>query len=111
MAIGMRNERSKTSRLFESKVGVNVGKRGRTQAKRWAPLIVLGSQRRQRKMIGGKFSFITKPTNAQLSTGHVKATNIVKRGYASAQGSMNSAMRKAFERSVKREAARAKLNK
>lgn len=111
-SIGMRNEKSKKSGKLETKVGVNVGKRGgRTEFKRWAPLIVLGSASRQRKSLGGKFRYITKPTSDQLSTGQVKKSDVVNEGYSAAKGSMNSAMKKAFERSLAREVAKAKLNK
>lgn len=110
-AIGMRNENNRRAQL-ETKVGVNVGKRGgRTEFKRWAPLVVLGSVQRRRKKLGGKFSFIKNPTDAQLSTGQIKPNQIVRRGYASAQGGMNSAMKKAFDRSLAREVAKAKLKK
>ncbi len=109
--IGMRNERGRKSGRIEAKVGVNVGKRSRTKAKRWAPLMVLGSQPRTRKTIGGRFAYIAKPTAAQLSTGRIKENQIVRRGYSAAQGSLPSVMRKAFNKSLAREVAKAKLNK
>lgn len=109
-SVGLRNEKGKRSGRLETKVGINVGKRGgRTEFKRWAPLIVLGSVKRKRERIGGKFSYITKPTPDQLSTGQIKKHDIVNQGFAASKGSANSAMKKAFDRSVAREVAKAQL--
>lgn len=108
--IGVRVEKSRKSARIEGKVGVNVGKGKQADAKtRWAPLTVLGSVSRFRKRIGGKFSYITKPTQQQLSTGQITKSNVVNRGYSAAKGKMNSAMKRAFDRAVKRESAKAKL--
>ena len=109
-SVGMRNEKGRKSARLETKVGINVGKRGgRTEFKRWAPLSVLGSVNRKRQKLGGKFAYVKNPTEEQLSTGQIKASQIVKRGYAAAQGSMNAAMKKAFDRSLAREVAKAQL--
>lgn len=108
-AIGMRNEKGRKSGKLETKVGVNVGKRSKTKAKRWAPVIVLGTAIRQRKMIGGKFSYITKPTDAQLTTGKIRENHIVSAGLSASQGSAKAAMKKSFDRSFAREVAKAKL--
>lgn len=109
-SVGSRNERGRKSTRLETKVGINVGKRsGRTEFKRWAPIIVLGSSQRKRKRLGGKFVFIRKPTDDQLSTGQIKSTDIVKRGYSAARGGMKSVMLTAFKKSLAREVAKAKM--
>lgn len=110
-SVGMRNEKSRRSGKLETKVGINVGKRSKTRWAQWAPLIVLGSKFRTRKTIGGLFSYIKNPTAAQLATGVIPKTDIVNRGVAASKGSADSAMNKAFKRSLEREIAKAKLNK
>ena len=108
-AIGSRLEKIRKSTQFEAKVGVNVGKRSKTKAKRWAPVIILGTPLRQRKMIGGKFAYITKPKPEQLSTGQIKANQAVRQGYAQSQGKARSAMKKRFDKAFAKERSRLQM--
>lgn len=110
--IGKRNERNKRSGVFEAKTGVGVGKKS-TKIRKGivnAPhghLVALGSQSRTRKAIGGKFSYLKNPTQQQLSTGTMPSNPFIKQAYESARGTAESRMKKAAEKSLAREAAKA----
>jgi len=109
--IGVRMGKARNGK-FEAKVGINVGKDGKKKFKApHAHLVALGTQVRTRKVIGGKFSYLTNPTADQLSTGRMPANPFVKESFASARGEMSAAMKAAFDRSLAREIAKAKLNK
>lgn len=111
-SIGARQGKNPRKGVYEAKAGVNVGKRTKKSARNWnawVPVAVLGTMLRRRKSIGGKFSYITNPTQAQLSTGQIKPHPIVKQGLAAAKGSMTTAMQAAFDRALAKEVAKAQL--
>jgi HK97 gp10 family phage protein len=96
--IGRRLEKGNRGGKFTAKTGINVGKRkaGKT-TKGPAPhahLVALGTKPRTRKVIGGKFGFITKPTDEQLSTGTMPSNPFVKQAYQSSRSAAFAAMRK-----------------
>ena len=110
--IGKRNERNKRSGVFEAKTGIGVGKKSTKLRKGIvnAPhghLVALGTKPRTRKTIGGKFSYLKNPTQQQLSTGTMPSNPFIKQAYESARGNAQSRMKKAAEKSLAREAAKA----
>lgn len=72
-----------------------------------AHLVALGTRRRFRSRLGGKFSYITNPTKSQLRTGKMPANPFVKRATRAAKGAIRAAMIKAAHRGLEREAKRA----
>ena len=111
--IGKRNERNERSGVFEAKTGVGVGKKATKLRKGIvnAPhghLIALGTKPRTRKTIGGKFSYLKKPTQQQLSTGTMPSNPFIKRAYESSRAAAQSKMKTAATKSLAREAIKAK---
>jgi HK97 gp10 family phage protein len=108
-SIGKRNEKSRKG-VFEAKAGVNVGKKTKIKGK-FAPhahLVALGTKRRQRKAIGGRFSYLKNPTPQQLSTGTMPANSFVRMAYESSRSAARTAMTIAAKRSLGRELAKAR---
>lgn len=121
-SIGSRLEKSKRTGLVMAKAGLNVGKRKSGKKKgasterlsklveQGAPhahLVALGTQKRERKSIGGKFAYLKNPTPKQLSTGTMPANPFIKDAYAKAQSKIEPAMRKRAAKALDREAKRA----
>lgn len=109
-SIGKRNEKKKRSGVMEAKAGVNVGKKTKIKGK-FAPhahLVALGTKPRQRKRIGGRFSYLTNPTPQQLSTGTMPANSFVRMAYESSRSAARTAMTVAAKRSLGREVAKAR---
>jgi hypothetical protein len=108
--IGSNVGTNKRKDVFEAKIGINVGKRSKKKAKAdWAAAQVLGTVKRTRKTIGGKFSYITRPSESQLSTGQEKAKGVVKQGMTAAQSTIQAAMKDKFNKALAKEVAKAKL--
>lgn len=108
-SIGKRNEKKKTG-VMEAKAGINVGKKTKIKGK-FAPhahLVALGTKRRQRKTIGGRFSYLKNPTPRQLSTGTMPANSFVRMAYESSRSAARTAMTIAAGRSLGRELAKAR---
>lgn len=94
-SIGKRFERNKKTGIITAKAGVNVGKRTLKKIGREAPhshLVILGTKRRQRQSIGGRFGFIRNPTAQQLSTGSGPENPFVRRATEGSTGSVRRAM-------------------
>jgi hypothetical protein len=110
-SIGKRLERKKRSGVIVAKAGINVGKqtkkKQRTGRAPHSHLVALGTKQRTRKTIGGKFSYITKPTEKQLNTGVMPKNDFIKRAATGATGSVMSAMHKQATKSLARAAAKA----
>ena len=117
-SIGKRLEKGKRGRAFTAKAGINVGRKTKKEKTTGimaraphAHLVALGTQRRSRKTLGGKFANIVNPTSEQLSTGTMPANPFVKQAAASAQGAAAIAMRKQAAKALAREAAKAAKRK
>jgi HK97 gp10 family phage protein len=109
-SIGKRNEKKKRTGVMEAKAGINVGKKTK-QKGRFAPhahLVALGTKPRQRKRIGGRFSYLKNPTPQQLSTGTMPANSFVRMAYESSRSAARTAMTIAAKRSLGREVAKAR---
>lgn len=98
-----------------AKVGVNVGKQSRAEREAGrilraphAHLVALGTAKRQRKSIGGRFAYLSTPTAEQLSTGTMPANDFVRRGYQAASGKSAAAMIKRAIKALEREAKKLK---
>lgn len=94
-SIGKRFERNKKTGLVTAKAGVNVGKRTSNKIGREAPhshLVILGTKRRKRQTIGGRFGFIRNPTDEQLSTGSGPENPFIRRATEGSTGSVRRAM-------------------
>lgn len=89
---------------LEGKTGINVGKRTAKTGKR-SPHAHLqaGTKRRTRKNIGGKFSFILRPTRAQLSTGEMPTNDFIAHAATAATSAVNAAMTTAGTKAILRE--------
>lgn len=111
-AIGSKFKSLARGRRIEAKAGINVGKAGkaaRENANKRAPhahIHVIGSKLRKRKRLGGRFAYIKKPTNRQLSTGTSPPNPIIKNAVSSSQSQAASAMEAAAKKALEREAAR-----
>ena len=101
--IGKRLEKGKRGGKIMAKAGVNVGKTKKTEkaagksGRDRAPhahLVALGTQRRARQAIGGRFAGIRNPTDQQLSTGTMPANPFVKQAVQSSKSSVTEAMQK-----------------
>lgn len=85
-SIGSRLVRNRRKFVVQAKTGINVGKRtkkqiatrGKTHRAPHGHLVALGTKPRVRNRIGGKFSWVTSPTRAQLSTGKMPANSFVR---------------------------------
>ena len=80
---------------YEAKVGVNVGKKS-AQGGRFAPhahLVALGTQPRFRQSIGGKFAYVKRPKQSQLSTGVMPSNPFVRAAFLSSRSDAAEAMR------------------
>ncbi len=113
-SIGKRLESGKRGNSFTAKAGINVGKQSKkpklTGMNINAPhshLVALGTAQRSRKTIGGKFSYITKPTEQQLSTGIMPSNPFIKVAYEAANGNAAEAMRKRAEKALAKAALKA----
>ena len=114
-SIGKRFEKRKRPQWFQAKAGVNVGKQkktaegfdGRINAPH-AHLVALGTSGRKRKRIGGRFSYIRKPTAAQLSTGTMPANPFLKQAYMSAKAEASERMKAKAKERLAKELAKAK---
>jgi hypothetical protein len=114
-SIGKRFERQKGQKLVTAKAGVNVGKQKKTaesmNGKPRAPhshLVALGTQPRTRKKIGGKWSYITDPTDKQLSTGVMPSNPFVRLGTSKAQSKILGKMTKNAAKAMERQALKAR---
>jgi HK97 gp10 family phage protein len=113
-SIGKRLEKGKRGKVFTAKAGINVGKKTKkektTGVMARAPhahLVALGTQRRSRKVLGGKFASITNPSAEQLTTGTMPANPFVNQAAASAMGAASLKMRKQAAKALAREVAKA----
>jgi len=114
-SIGKRLEKGKRGGVMTAKAGINVGKKTKKEKTTGimaraphAHLVALGTQRRSRKTLGGKFATIVNPTPEQLATGTMPANPFVKQAAESAMGAASIAMRKQAAKALAREAAKAK---
>lgn len=110
-----RFNKSKGGKFISAKAGPNVAKQKQTadgmNRRGRAPhshLVALGTQPRTRKKIGGKFSYITRPTNKQLSTGVMPANPFVRVGAAKAQSKILPRMTKNAAKAMERQALKAR---
>ena len=103
-SIGKRITLESNAGRLEGKTGINVGKRTAKSAKR-SPHAHLqaGTKRRFRKTIGGKFSFILRPTRAQLSTGEMPTNDFIAHAATAATSAVNAAMTTAGTKAILRE--------
>lgn len=97
--------------VYQAKAGVNVGKRTAAKIRKGplAPhshLVALGTQQRRRKTIGGRFGYITNPTDQQLSTGKGPANPFIRQAYQSARASARAAMLRQAAKTLAREVAK-----
>ena len=103
------------SRPTTAKVGVNVGKQKKTAeglVKRikapHAHLVALGTKRRKRKKLGGKFAFIKQPSSQQLSTGTMPENPFLRKAFEAARPETMQRMRDRAAKALEREAAKAR---
>lgn len=109
-AIGKRLEKGKRGGRITAKTGINVGKNIVKKGK-FAPhahLVALGTKARTRQAIGGKFGFISKPTEQQLSTGTMPSNPFVKQAAQSSRSTAIAAMRKRAAKALAKAAAKSK---
>tara|TARA_R110000822_G_scaffold216828_1_gene351385 strand:- start:2843 stop:3358 length:516 start_codon:yes stop_codon:yes gene_type:complete len=114
-SIGKRYEKTKRIKYFQAKAGVNVGKQKKTaegfEKKINAPhahLVALGTKQRTRKRIGGKFSYIRKPSSKQLSTGTMPSNPFVRTAYNASKNAVMSRMIRKAEQRLNIELAKSK---
>ena len=114
-SIRSRFERQKGSRPTTAKVGINVGKQKKTAAAMakqirapHARLVALGTKRRKRDELGGKFGYIKNPTPAQLSTSTMPSNPFLRKAFEAARPETMKRMRERAERALKREAEKAR---
>ena len=109
-SVGKRVVRRDKAGLIVSKIGINVGHRKASQVQKGEPhahLAGAGTKPRYRKVIGGRFAYITRPTREQLSTGVMPANGFVSQAVDGAAPTIRAAMIGAGQKAVAREAARA----
>ena len=104
--------KGKRGQKVTAKAGVNVGKKKKDQSEFVvvAPhghLVGLGTAKRVRKRIGGRFGYLKNPSPQQLSTGTMPSNAFVKRGTSSAASKILAAMKKRAEKAVIRETKKA----
>ncbi len=104
-------QRNKAAGLIVSKIGINVGKHRKAEEvgvhEPHAHLVGMGSKPRFRKRIGGRFAYITRPTQDQLSTGTMPANDFIGQALATARPAMVAAMLNAGAKAMEREAIKA----
>lgn len=108
-------KRAKKGRPQVAKVGVNVGAKREpktAQAKRKrAPhshLVLLGTQARKRRRIGGRYAVIRNPSEAQLRTGRMPANPFLRRTFEASQPDIRKQMKTRAQRALTREVQRLK---
>lgn len=109
-SVGKRVIRRDKAGVLVSKIGVNVGHRKASQVQKGEPhahLVGGGTKPRYRKVIGGRFAYITRPTRAQLSTGVMPANGFVGSAVSGAASTIRTAMETAGVKAVAREVERA----
>jgi len=115
--IGSKVKVLKSSKKLVAKAGVNVGKAGKidTPGPPHAHLFAIGSKKRTRKRIGGRFAYLKRPTSAQLRTEAMPGNQFVDEAASASQGQVKTAMhaaaRKSLEREAKKLAKRARRTK
>jgi HK97 gp10 family phage protein len=114
-SIRSRFNRKQGSRPVSAKVGINVGKQKKTAeglVKRikdpLAHLVALGTKRRKRKKLGGKFAFIKQPSSQQLSTGTMPENPFLRKAFEAARPETMQRMRDRAAKALEREAAKAR---
>ena len=116
-SIGKRLEKGKKGGAITAKTGINVGKRTKkektagkltTGRAPHAHLVALGTVARNRKSIGGKFSYVKTPSEQQLSTGTMPANPFAKVAASSAMASANAAMVKQAKKALAKAIAKSK---
>lgn len=119
-SIGSRFEKGNKKNKPVAKVGINVGKQTKKRQQKTqaeigriirAPhghLVALGTKRRTRKTIGGRFAFLNPAKPEQLTTGVMPAEPFVKQAYEAARAGVTAAMTKRATKALAREVAKQK---
>lgn len=104
--IGSKVKVLKSSKQLIAKAGVNVGNAGkeRTPGPAHAHLFAIGSQKRFRKRIGGRFAYLKRPTSRQRRTEKMPSNKFVDEALSASQGQIKTAMHAAARKSLIREA-------
>lgn len=125
-SIGSRFEKGTKKNKPQAKVGINVGKRtakkknalserfGEKMAAPHSHLVGLGTKRRIRTRLGGKFATHAKLSKnlaidqEKLTTGVMPANQFVKQSYEAARAGVSAAMTKRATKALAREVAKQK---
>jgi len=114
-SIGSRFTRAKGKHQPSAKAGINVGKQKKTAEgfkKRvnapHAHLVGLGTTRRTRTRLGGKFAAIRNPSSRQLSTGTMPSNPFVKQAVLAARPKLMARMKERAAKALAREVAKVK---
>lgn len=89
--------------------GINVAKTATRKMNGNEPhahLVGMGTVHRYRKRLGGKFAFIRRPTNSQLSTGVMPANQFIAAAVIAARPGILERMANRGQKALDREAAR-----
>jgi HK97 gp10 family phage protein len=115
-SIGSRFEKGNKKNKPQAKVGINVGRRTKKQRSQaeagrivGAPhghIVALGTKRRTRKAIGGKFAFLNPVIPEQLTTGVMPSDPFVRQAYEAARAAVTAAMTKRATKALAREVAK-----
>jgi hypothetical protein len=68
--------------------------------------VILGTKKRIRKTIGGKFSWVKRPSRAQRTTGRMSEVKIVRAAFTASVGAATKATRDGVLKYIERKAAR-----
>jgi len=102
--IGRKVKKGKGPGVWVAKAGVRVGQTKNDV--RTGHLVALGTGQRHRGSLGGKFAYIQKPTEDQLSTGSMPENDFVKRGYAKTIGRAMATLERRVEKKLASELAK-----
>lgn len=109
-AVGEKFKAFRKGSRIDAKAGINVGKAGKREdpkgKKPVAVAYVVGTPKRFRKRLGGKFAYIKKPTSRQLRTNQMPANPIVQEGASEARPAVKTAILTAAKKALEKEAAR-----
>jgi len=108
-SIGSRFTRAKGNRPPSAKAGIGVGKRKKTATGFKAPhshLVALGTKRRTRTKLGGKYARVTDPTPEQLTTGTMPENSFLKEAVLAARPKLMAKMKERAAKSLARELAK-----